>query len=1210
MDDSGYQITPADCEFLHLTPQAIADWVHRLAPLGMDHTQFEYFRHEIFDALHADGFQSSDVDVRLLGSSSNFFSGIHKRLPTADEITNPESLDRYHEWRGDATTHPVRRPFDSMYQLRLDPDPSDYDMHFSSDAMLARADEVRLALYPDKPLINEKYGFIDKTIARAAFPELYARAKELSQTLGREVTPAVFGGDGPPDKTALGGPSTHFRDTDWVLTDPAQPITAMRIPESGFQPYGRADAAATEVEASGRRALSELLHWLPVRGSLADVTVSVHSAPPDVDPRREGAVAWSVPVDAHGVPVDGKVPPEGGGYRIEISDHIADVNIPRAVAHEVAEISALRVREAAGLDLTAPDSLRRGAHPYGAELSPHDLGRLAEAEVLTRMLDDPATADYARSELAHLRDHLGLAEGERGADGRRELIDGELSPEAREALLGDRAVDHAPARSTVDHTRSIVDDSAAPPRAHSALAVPETVDRASAPFGNRMAYADDVYHAAAMGFDRAIGVHFFNDPDALAITRDAVTRIQNALTVLLHSHYPTWDRARIDMEIDKAFFMDREWGSAGQVGRGVTLPELLAEGNVRELMTAVYNASFANRHEHTLANEVDWAMSEGRAAAEQAGIAVPMLDRVAEHSAKLSDSLLDIGDLAKHSADPERNLAETYDSRAGRDPRPREVQQAMASTPRRYADMGAGLGKFERAYLEQWARETHGQELTDETQLPWREGAVYHSIGPSDWVTERGELGFVTVDGVSGTTMRMLEMGRVLGFDDVHSERFLNALMGWMLPGPDHSLYEILRGADILGLHQPVDATAAEMYEHVRGMPPGTVRAIAPDGLLPTEAAYEQRAAHDFSEVGPRVRRIADRLMPELRSGVVTDPELRSWLERQGVDPTDPAAVRAIGDHLSTPKLNSIAVYTRQGYRLLNSIVTEVMLSRELPGWRGTEAQGLTEHRAEIALGNKADRTTMRYLDELAAGRRPDTLLPMRLRELVHVGEPGQDLGRSAPFSPFADRYVQASRAATEWNAQEQALRAAGDDAAADQVGMMARQAVLDQRLAWGQLKAQIDRAEPDLFDEMRWHADMLYDALHSLPAAGRPEAPLVVVRGNSRGPDEALAYGSEISEDGVMRQYISVTPDMRTAANYLNNRPPGHQKVLEVFVLTGHNAHDIAPFSDFPRQQELLFPPGSGVEVIDAPGLVDQIRAQLPVQLRDQVAIVVYGER
>src|SRR5262249_44712944 len=145
-------------------------------------------------------------------------------------------------------------------------------------------------------------------------------------------------------------------------------------------------------------------------------------------------------------------------------------------------------------------------------------------------------------------------EGERGADGRRALIDGELSPEAREALLGERStVDDHPARA------STVDDPAtsppAPPAHGPALAVPDAVDRASAPFGNRMAYADDVYHAAAMGFDRAIGVHFFNHPDALAITREAVTRVQNALTVLLHAHYPTWDRARIDIEIDKAFFM-------------------------------------------------------------------------------------------------------------------------------------------------------------------------------------------------------------------------------------------------------------------------------------------------------------------------------------------------------------------------------------------------------------------------------------------------------------------------------------------------------------------------------------------------------------------------------------------------------------------------------------------------------------------------------
>jgi hypothetical protein len=221
-DNSGYRITPHDCEFLGIDPAEAYHWSTREAPLGMSPEDFTQFREGMYDGLHADGFSPEQVDVRLQGSSARFFSGEHKTMPTLDEITDPEAQRRYEQWRGDATEHPQRRPFDSMYQLHLDRKPSDYDVQVSSDAMLAHAEAVRREQFPRSPLLNRDYGFISKRVAQRAFPGLYAWAAAESRRLGREVVPAVFPGSGPPDNTATGGTSSHFRDTDWRIEPPGE----------------------------------------------------------------------------------------------------------------------------------------------------------------------------------------------------------------------------------------------------------------------------------------------------------------------------------------------------------------------------------------------------------------------------------------------------------------------------------------------------------------------------------------------------------------------------------------------------------------------------------------------------------------------------------------------------------------------------------------------------------------------------------------------------------------------------------------------------------------------------------------------------------------------------------------------------------------------------------------------------------------------------
>ncbi|MBV1855519.1 hypothetical protein KUA19_35850 [Catellatospora sp. NEAU-YM18] len=218
-DGSGYRVHPDEADHLRVVPEAVVRWAARIAPLGMTETQFRQFTVTLAEALAARGITADHVDARLKGSSAEFFSGPHKAMPHESDLDlrkrgHRRAAGRLRSWFADRQ-RPQRRPFDSMYRLSLDQEPSDYDLQLSSDAMAVRTDQIRRLFFPDSPLSNDKYNFLNKSSIEMAFPELYRWARTWELELGREVAPAVFGSAGPPDKSP--GQSSHFRDTDWVV---------------------------------------------------------------------------------------------------------------------------------------------------------------------------------------------------------------------------------------------------------------------------------------------------------------------------------------------------------------------------------------------------------------------------------------------------------------------------------------------------------------------------------------------------------------------------------------------------------------------------------------------------------------------------------------------------------------------------------------------------------------------------------------------------------------------------------------------------------------------------------------------------------------------------------------------------------------------------------------------------------------------------------
>jgi hypothetical protein len=192
---NGYVLQSRDLAFLGYTDEQLGWWRRGEAPMGMTPQQFHDFRSTLEDALRQDGISPDAAEVYLKGSSVTFFANKRKALPTRAELADkPAAAARLVQWLGDDPNRPQARMFDAMHKLGLEK-PSDVDLVFSSDEMVRKAWQRYTS--GESPGIDSfthpKYQFIHKVLMQETFPSLADWADRWHDTLGREVTPAVFG---------------------------------------------------------------------------------------------------------------------------------------------------------------------------------------------------------------------------------------------------------------------------------------------------------------------------------------------------------------------------------------------------------------------------------------------------------------------------------------------------------------------------------------------------------------------------------------------------------------------------------------------------------------------------------------------------------------------------------------------------------------------------------------------------------------------------------------------------------------------------------------------------------------------------------------------------------------------------------------------------------------------------------------------------------
>ncbi|MFJ3134781.1 DUF4157 domain-containing protein [Streptomyces sp. NPDC086843] len=716
---------------------------------------------------------------------------------------------------------------------------------------------------------------------------------------------------------------------------------------------------------------------------------------------------------------------------------------------------------------------------------------------------------------------------------------------ARRALAGPVSAGAAPVQRTA----------AAPSRAGGEIAV-QRAGGGEAPFDHGQYYARTGWQEAAEEFEKRLGAYSFGHPKALDAARRTVNRLKQLLIAYARSE-------RKDPALaNKSFFKD-DRTSAGQVGEGMATEQIkeffARDGNVRELVTAVYNAAYYNKGaELSLKHVLEGIIGPKPQLASTLGMNEEELKK---HSAFLNGwsrlpmwaaaNLVGkgynyekdpyaLGNLLWQS-EPETFAGDTREminSQGPRKPRSQADKEAHRKTPRDYADRGAPLSARELAFA--------GKPGPDD-KLPWDEGTAYWEIQQNEsWPQQNAARGIPTVAGMSGTTTRMLKTFQWINVPGVDVFDYRMAVMGWMLPSWDHSLYEILRGSWAAGVKGPGESAAragrgaALMYQNIAPFTEEELRQyVCVEGQFPHELMYlaeankprtQDPATSGFMEPGQAAAGdVTDKYDEFVAGDTAPTPRIAQWKADNGG-----ASTEAVAKNFKPAHATALMTYTGGAHQMINSVVR----SRMLP-------EGYAPYGTAGVAGAGAEAVSLRQIKG-------------QLRWAARNDGPDQEWVPTLDEDPVIGPQLAAARGS-------------------DPVAKKAATDVID---------ARIEVLAPVLFEELKMHADMTMEALNRLPPVTG-----TVFRGDwNLGGDEsvhrlgkqaALNYrpGSVFTSsfDSTSRQ-----PDV--AMGFMRGqRVSGtktHRILLEL-TLTGKYGRDIDPFHQYQgTEAEVLLMPGANFKV------------------------------
>ncbi|MGW1030465.1 hypothetical protein ACWD4J_43690, partial [Streptomyces sp. NPDC002577] len=365
---------------------------------------------------------------------------------------------------------------------------------------------------------------------------------------------------------------------------------------------------------------------------------------------------------------------------------------------------------------------------------------------------------------------------------------------------------------------------------------------------------------------------------------------------------------------------------------------------------------------------------------------------------------------------------------------------------------------------------------------------------------------------------------RTLNLSEADGEGFALALIGWLLPQQEHSLYEVLAGlrtADVVpSLAGTALEDAARMYRSIPGLELNEVREqVTEHGLLPHEAVYWSKIQDGvFAEPGPAmVQKAAERrvefasLAGELSdlelSEVEVEPSAERWLLLHDMAP------EVVLERLALPHFVALMAYTGTASPLMNTV---------------------------LKFGPAEVRSALRS----------------RIRRIIdeRFGKPLTDITPVLTSDPVARQLF-----------------------AADRRDLTPEEKAHNTEI----LYVVAERLLPAIEREMAAHSAMLLDALEQLPPATGE-----VWRGK-RSAEELFAgtgYGDPADSgrsEFSFPAFASFSRDDDSARHFMRLTPlPTAHPVLVQAELTGHWGRDITAFSAKPEEEEVLLLPGARLKI------------------------------
>ncbi len=329
----------------------------------------------------------------------------------------------------------------------------------------------------------------------------------------------------------------------------------------------------------------------------------------------------------------------------------------------------------------------------------------------------------------------------------------------------------------------------------------------------------------ARGFEKKLGVHAYGDGRADAAATTMIDRLTAAVI-------PNFNAADADHQqgYSDLFGKDQEEGawSAGQVGKDfAVLQQALTAGNLREKMTAVYNASLGG-----FKKTVEWLMKEDANEQVARGLDHKKVEHRRQQRSRnpfAKDLFRDPGNpFDRKKYFPQKGFDWEYSSNA-RTKAEGDEQKSKRTVGELNAD-GIGLSSREEDFM--FGADAHD----DASAVKWKEGGTYWQINEkSRWVKKYQEKLLVPVTaGPSGTAQRLFQAWEYLGKPTVNVD-FRLALLGWMLTSNDHSFHEIMMTSAQFGMPY---TPGVEAYRNVEPYSEAELRAIAHPEGLPDEENY------------------------------------------------------------------------------------------------------------------------------------------------------------------------------------------------------------------------------------------------------------------------------------------------------------------------------------------------------------------------------------